>query len=113
MGLRRWAACAGRASPPTIMYTAQPTFPFGAHLAVVEVDTETGKVTLVRHVSVDDAGRVLNPLIAEGQRHGGIAQGVAQALVEEVIYDPDGNLFDLLARRLRHHHRRPSRPASS
>jgi len=58
---------------------------------VVEVDTETGKATLVRHVTVDDAGRILNPVLAEGQRHGGIAQGVAQALLEEVRYDPDGN----------------------
>jgi len=55
------------------------------------VDTETGKVTLLRHVSVDDAGTVLNPVLAEGQRHGGIAQGVAQALLEEFLYDHDGN----------------------
>jgi len=68
-----------------------PTFPFGSHLAVVEVDTETGKVTLVRHVTVDDAGTVLNPVLTEGQRHGGIAQGVAQALLEEMMYDADGN----------------------
>jgi carbon-monoxide dehydrogenase large subunit len=68
-----------------------PTFPFGAHLAVVEVDTETGKVRLQRVVAVDDAGTILNPLIAEGQRHGGIAQGAAQALVEEVVYDADGS----------------------
>ncbi|MEO6879827.1 MAG: xanthine dehydrogenase family protein molybdopterin-binding subunit [Mycobacteriaceae bacterium] len=68
-----------------------PTFPFGAHLAVVEVDTGTGKAVLVRMVTVDDAGRVLNPLLAEGQRHGGIAQGAAQALFEEVLYDEDGN----------------------
>jgi carbon-monoxide dehydrogenase large subunit len=67
------------------------TFPFGAHLAIVEVDVETGKVALVRHVSVDDAGRILNPLLAEGQIHGGIAQGAAQALVEEFRYDADGN----------------------
>ena len=60
------------------------TFPFGAHVAVVEVDTETGQVTLLRLVAVDDAGRILNPLLAEGQVHGGIAQGVAQALFEEV-----------------------------
>lgn len=70
---------------------SQPTFPFGAHLAVVEVDTETGKATLLRHVSVDDAGTVLNPVLAEGQRHGGIAQGAAQALLEEVVYDAEGN----------------------
>jgi carbon-monoxide dehydrogenase large subunit len=58
---------------------------------VVEVDTETGQVTLLRHVTVDDAGPVLNPVLAEGQRHGGIAQGAAQALLEEVLYDTDGN----------------------
>ena len=68
-----------------------PTFPFGAHVAVVEVDTETGKATLRRVVTVDDAGTVINPLLAEGQRHGGIAQGAAQALLEEVVYDADGN----------------------
>ena len=60
------------------------TFPFGSHLAVVEVDTETGKVTLTRVIAVDDAGIILNPLLAEGQRHGGIAQGAAQAFLEEV-----------------------------
>jgi aerobic carbon-monoxide dehydrogenase large subunit len=67
------------------------TFPFGTHVALVEVDTETGKPTLLRMVTVDDAGVVLNPLLAEGQRHGGIGQGAAQALVEEVVYDADGN----------------------
>jgi len=68
-----------------------PTFPFGTHVSVVEVDTETGKVTLLRHIAVDDAGRIVNPLLAEGQVHGGIAQGAAQALLEEVVYDIDGN----------------------
>ena len=68
-----------------------PTFPFGAHVAVVEVDTETGMARLVRHVACDDAGTVLNPLLFDGQVHGGIAQGVAQALVEEYAYDADGN----------------------
>ena len=68
-----------------------PTFPFGSHVAVVEVDTETGKVFLRRVVTVDDAGTVMNPLLAEGQRHGGIAQGAAQAFLEEVVYDDDGN----------------------
>jgi carbon-monoxide dehydrogenase large subunit len=58
---------------------------------VVDVDVETGKVTLLRHISVDDAGRILNPLVAEGQVHGGIAQGVAQALFEEFAYDDQGN----------------------
>jgi carbon-monoxide dehydrogenase large subunit len=70
---------------------ASPTFPFGAHVAVVEVDTETGHVRLVRHVACDDAGRILNPLLVEGQIHGGIAQGAAQALLEEVRFDDDGN----------------------
>lgn len=67
------------------------TFPFGAHVAVVEVDTETGQPRLLRVITVDDAGIILNPLIAEGQRHGGIAQGAAQAMLEEVVYDEDGN----------------------
>jgi carbon-monoxide dehydrogenase large subunit len=67
------------------------TFPFGTHLAVVEVDVETGQVRLLRHISVDDAGKIMNPLLAEGQVHGGIAQGAAQALLEEFRYDDDGN----------------------
>jgi carbon-monoxide dehydrogenase large subunit len=67
------------------------TYPFGAHVAVAEVDTETGKAVLRRVVTVDDAGFVLNPLLAEGQRHGGIAQGAAQAFLEEFVYDADGN----------------------
>jgi carbon-monoxide dehydrogenase large subunit len=69
----------------------EATFPFGAHVAVVEVDVESGKVVVDKIITVDDAGPVLNPLLAEGQRHGGIAQGVAQALFEEVVYDADGN----------------------
>lgn len=68
-----------------------PSFPFGAHLAVVELDVESGKAVVDRIITVDDAGPVLNPVLAEGQRHGGIAQGIAQALLEEVVYDPDGN----------------------
>ena len=71
--------------------TTAPTYPFGAHVAVVDVDTETGKVELRRIITCDDAGRMLNPLLVEGQRHGGIAQGVAQALCEEMLYDEDGN----------------------
>ncbi len=67
------------------------TFPFGAHVAVVEVDAETGAVTLLRHVAVDDCGRILNPLLVRGQQHGGIAQGAAQALYEAVQYDDEGN----------------------
>jgi carbon-monoxide dehydrogenase large subunit len=67
------------------------TYSFGAHIAVVEVDTETGRVKLLRHVAVDDCGRVINPLLVAGQQHGGIAQGIAQALYEGVAYDDDGN----------------------
>jgi aerobic carbon-monoxide dehydrogenase large subunit len=67
------------------------TFPFGAHVAVVEVDPDTGRVTLLRHVAVDDCGRVLNPLLVAGQQHGGVASGAAQALWEHVVYDADGN----------------------
>ncbi len=67
------------------------SFPFGAHIAVVEVDTETGRVELLRHIAVDDCGRILNPLLVNGQQHGGIAQGIAQALYEWMQYDADGN----------------------
>ena len=70
---------------------ASGTFPSGAHLAVVEVDTETGKVKLRDMYAVDDAGRIVNTLLAEGQVHGGLAQGIGQALYEEFIYDADGN----------------------
>jgi len=69
------------------------SWPSGAHVAVVEVDTETGAVELLRYIAVDDVGTVVNPIIVEGQIHGGIAQGVAQALYEEAIYDEDGNLL--------------------
>jgi carbon-monoxide dehydrogenase large subunit len=72
-------------------FGGEMTIPFGAYIAVVEVDTETGKVDLTRFVTVDDAGRILNPLLAEGQVHGGAAQGIAQALFEEFAYDSDGN----------------------
>jgi aerobic carbon-monoxide dehydrogenase large subunit len=68
-------------------------FPFGAHVAVVDVDPETGSVGLRRYVSVDDCGRILNPLLVEGQVHGGLAQGIAQALYEEVAYGADGSLL--------------------
>ena len=67
------------------------TFPFGAHVAVVDVDIETGRVDLRRMITCDDAGRIINPLLVEGQRHGGIAQGAAQALLEEIRFDDDGN----------------------
>jgi carbon-monoxide dehydrogenase large subunit len=93
---RSWADVATHAGADGLVAYVQyagggATFPFGSHVAVVEVDTETGKVRLIRHVTADDAGTVVSPVLAEGQRHGGIAQGVAQALLEEVLYDPDGN----------------------
>ena len=67
------------------------TFPFGVHLSVVEVDTDTGNVTISRHIACDDAGTMVNPLLVEGQVHGGVAAGIAQALMEEFVYDEDGN----------------------
>jgi carbon-monoxide dehydrogenase large subunit len=69
------------------------SWPSGAHVAIVEVDTETGAVELLRYIAVDDVGTVINPIIVDGQIHGGIAQGVAQALYEEAVYDEDGNLL--------------------
>ncbi len=73
--------------PPNFVY------PFGAHIAVVQVDAETGEVTLERYIAVDDCGKVINPMIVEGQVHGGIAQGVGQALWEGAVYDEDGQLL--------------------
>ncbi len=91
-----WAEVAARAEPGELSADVwfgdgAPTFPFGAHLAVVEVDTETGKVALRRIVAVDDAGPVINPVTFAGQRHGGLGQGAAQALLEVMDYDADGN----------------------
>ena len=94
---KSWADVA-KAVDPTIglaqegiFVATSATFPFGAHVAIVEVDIETGQVTHRRHIACDDAGKVINPLILEGQIHGGIAQGTAQALLEEFRYDDDGN----------------------
>jgi aerobic carbon-monoxide dehydrogenase large subunit len=81
----------GELSAEVDFQASQPTFPFGAHVAVVEVDTETGAVELKRMVAVDDAGRIINPLVAEGQVHGGVVAGIAQALYEELTYDSEGN----------------------
>jgi aerobic carbon-monoxide dehydrogenase large subunit len=67
------------------------TYPFGAHVAVVEIDTETGKVVPIRHIAVDDCGRIINPLLVDGQVHGGLASGISQALWEHFVYDADGN----------------------
>jgi carbon-monoxide dehydrogenase large subunit len=68
------------------------TWPAGTHACVVEVDTETGKTDILRYVAVDDCGTVINPMIVDGQVHGGVAQGIAEALYEEAIYDESGNL---------------------
>jgi aerobic carbon-monoxide dehydrogenase large subunit len=73
--------------------TPNCTFPFGTHIAIVEIDEETGKVDLVRYVAVDDVGKKINPMIVDGQLHGGIAQGVGQALWEGAIYGEDGQLL--------------------
>jgi carbon-monoxide dehydrogenase large subunit len=81
----------GELSAEVDFQASQPTFPFGAHVAVVEVDTETGAVELQRMVAVDDAGRIINPMVAEGQVHGGVVAGIAQALYEELTYDSEGN----------------------
>ncbi|GAC1592246.1 MAG: xanthine dehydrogenase family protein molybdopterin-binding subunit [Acidimicrobiales bacterium] len=81
----------GELRTETDLAAAGTTYPFGAHVVVVDVDTETGKVVVKRLIACDDAGRILNPLLVDGQVHGGLAQGVAQALLEEVRYDTDGN----------------------
>jgi carbon-monoxide dehydrogenase large subunit len=73
--------------------TPNTTWPFGTHIAVVEVDEETGEVDLVRYVAVDDVGNKINPMIVDGQLHGGIAQGVGQALWEGAVYDDNGQLL--------------------
>jgi len=72
-------------------FAGDGSYPFGAHCAVVEVDVETGDARLTRFFAVDDCGRIINPLLAEGQVHGGIAQGVGQALLEEVVFDDQGS----------------------
>jgi carbon-monoxide dehydrogenase large subunit len=89
-------ALAGSSSSDTALAcesdcSSSATFPAGAYVAVVEVDTETGEVKVKRLVTVDDAGTILNPLLAEGQVHGGAAQGIAQSLIEEFVYDEAGN----------------------
>ncbi|MEA3019826.1 MAG: aerobic carbon-monoxide dehydrogenase large subunit, partial [Actinomycetota bacterium] len=94
---RTWAELAAaardRAAPlaHALDFEQTGTFPFGCHVAVVEIDRETGRVTIRDLVAVDDCGTVINPLLAAGQVHGGLAQGIAQMLFEEVRYDDDGN----------------------
>ncbi len=93
--IAEWAASADRTDELAVKASFDPpdtVFPFGAHLAYVEVDAETGSVKL-RYVAVDDCGPVINPMIVDGQLHGAIAQGVAQALYEGVVYDRDGQLL--------------------
>ncbi len=69
------------------------TYPFGTHIAVVEVSVDTGEIDLKRYVAVDDCGNIINPMLVEGQLHGGIVQGLSQALYEEVVYDEDGQML--------------------
>ncbi len=69
------------------------TFPFGCHIAMVEIDRDTGELSLTKMVAVDDCGTVINPMIVDGQIHGGLAQGIGQAMIEEVVYDEDGQLI--------------------
>ncbi len=83
-GRRRILSARGEYDPPDLV------FPFGAHLALVDVDRETGRVELLRYLAVDDCGRMINPRIVAGQVHGGVTQGIAQALWEEVVYDGEG-----------------------
>jgi carbon-monoxide dehydrogenase large subunit len=93
-----WAEIATKATDDGLPLVAEhdfvqsgASFPFGAHISVVEVDTETGHVQPVRHVAVDDCGRILNPMLVDGQVHGGLASGIAQALWEQMVYDDDAN----------------------
>jgi len=93
-----WAEISTRATDDGLPLVAEhdfvqsgASFPFGAHVSVVEVDTETGHVQPVRHVAVDDCGRILNPMLVDGQVHGGLASGIAQALWEQMVYDDDAN----------------------
>ena len=72
---------------------ANNTYPFGCHISMLEIDRETGEPTLLRLIAVDDAGNLINPLIVEGQIHGGLAQGIGQAMVEEAVYNDDGQLL--------------------
>ncbi len=90
--LAELAASAGEPLAAAVDFVQEgPTFPFGTHISIVEVDLDTGQVRPLRHVAVDDCGRVLNPMVVTGQQHGGIAQGMAQALWEQMLYDRDGN----------------------
>jgi carbon-monoxide dehydrogenase large subunit len=82
----------GKLSASTEFKPSGDTFPFGAHASVVEIDPATGEIAILRFVSVDDCGKVINPLLVAGQVHGGLAQGIGQALWEGAVYDEGGNL---------------------
>ena len=88
---RAWSRCS---TPTTSSIRPTSPGPYGTHVCAVEVDTETGRSTIPKYVAVDDCGPVVNPAIVDGQLHGGIAQGIAQALYEEAVYDEDGNPRD-------------------
>ncbi|MGH6788804.1 MAG: xanthine dehydrogenase family protein molybdopterin-binding subunit, partial [Pseudolabrys sp.] len=77
----------------TATYDPPGTFSNACHAAIVEVDVETGRVTIERYVVAEDAGRIINPMIADGQVHGGVAQGIGNALLEEIVYDETGNIL--------------------
>lgn len=81
----------GELAAETDFNQGEASYPFGAHVSVVEIDPDTGDTRVVRHVAVDDCGRILNPMLVEGQVHGGVATGISQALYEETTYDDDGN----------------------
>ena len=94
--LATWAAMAGRTDELAAEVSFDPpdtVFPFGAHLAYVEVDRETGRLKVLRYIAVDDCGTVINPMVVDGQLHGAITQGLAQALYEGVVYDEEGQLL--------------------
>jgi carbon-monoxide dehydrogenase large subunit len=80
-------------SATSVFEPANFTFPFGTHICVVEVDPKSGEVAVKKYIAVDDCGKVINPLLVDGQIQGGIAQGLGQALFEEVMYDEDGQLL--------------------
>ena len=91
---------------------APSAFPNGAHVAEVEIDPDTGMVEVVKYTMVNDFGTVINPLLVEGQSHGGVVQGIGQALFEHVVYSEDGQLADRQLHRLRPAARRRTRRPS-
>lgn len=84
-------AAPGELAAETDFNQGESSYPFGAHVSVVEIDSDTGDTRVLRHVAVDDCGRILNPMLVEGQVHGGVATGISQALYEETTYDEHGN----------------------